>query len=432
MKVRIEDAGGCRRVMHVDVPVDATEPEYQRVVKAFAAQAKIPGFRKGKAPEDVAEKRFSGQIQEEARDRLVPTFYNAALEQEGVKPVAIVSVQDVSFDKQKGLQFQVTLDVPPQFKVPKYHKLVVRSESADVADADVDATLTRLLESAARFEDVEGRAVKEGDLVRIDYDGVCEGQPVAGLATESAGVGTGKDFWMMVGEPEFLPGFPAGIVGAEIDETREVKITFPAAYQVEPVRGKEAVYTVLIKAIRERIIPELDEELLKRFDVESEAALRDRIRQDLEEGAVSREEARRKDNVARQLLDKASVDLPQSLIERETNQVIQETVQRLTMQGGTREQLESQRDEIVKVASETAASRVKLTYILDAIAKKEGITVADDEVDTRIQMLAEQQRSTPERLRPELEKRDMMGQLRDDVRSDKTLNFLLQHAKIKK
>lgn len=432
MKVTIEKSDGCRRVLGVDVPAETVKSDYDAIIGLFAKEVKISGFRPGRAPVELVEKRYGKAIIQETKDRLIPRFYHEALQQESIEPVAVVDVQDVEFSRQEGLQFKVIVDVAPEFKLPKYKKISLKREKTDVADEDVDRTLTEILERFARFDDVEDKPVASGDLVQIDYDGISDGAALAELADDCRDVGSGKDFWVPTGETEFVPGMNAALEGAAIGDSLTVDVEFPADYHVAAVAGKKAVYTVAVKGVRTRVLPELDEEFLKRFEVESEDALRARIRQDLEEAAEARETGRLKGDLSRFLLDKTGMDLPEAIVERETGSLVRDMLTRVAQQGASREMLEQHRDEILGSASQSARDRVKLSYIVDRIGAEEEITVTDEDVEARLDVMGQRYGMPAERIRPELEKQDEgLQRLRTEIRGDKVMDFLLEHAKIK-
>ncbi|MBN2302515.1 MAG: hypothetical protein JXN60_08370, partial [Lentisphaerae bacterium] len=199
MKVTVEDSGPCRRTVRVFAPAEAVANDYDNVLAEFKKAARIPGFRKGNAPLKVVERKFASDIKTETQDRLVPRFYRQALEQKGITPVAVVSVQDVKFDRNTGIEFNVTIDVAPEFKLPKYRKISLKSEEIRIEDKQVDETVKRFLDHYSTFEDVSDRPVKKEDLVSIDYHGECDGRPVSELAPDCSGIGDGKDFWIMLG-----------------------------------------------------------------------------------------------------------------------------------------------------------------------------------------------------------------------------------------
>jgi trigger factor len=431
MKVEVVKTGPCRRVMHVEAPADAVAADYEAVASAYRKAAKLPGFRPGKAPAAVVEKRYADKILEDVQDRAVPRLYHEALKNEAIDPMAIVAVDGVSCTKDAGLSFKVTLDVEPEFKLPKYRKITVKDQDVTVADQDVDDAFQRFLRSHSRFESVEGRSVKHDDLVQIDYDGVCDGKPVREIAPGEAMVADGKDFWAVAGEPEFLPGFAAAVEGAEVGRPTDLAITFPDDYRVKALAGREAVYTVEVKAVRERALPELDEAFFKPLGVKDEAELRDRIRKDLEGHRADTEKARQRDEVVQFLLEKTKCDLPEAVVEREKNNMLRDAVQRLSMQGLKEDQIRGRQAELLASAERAAGDRVKLSLILKRIADEESLEVADSEVDEQLSRMAQQYRVPVEQVRSRMEERDQLDGFRNEIRAEKTLDFLLENAKVK-
>ena len=431
MKVSIEDAGPCRKVMHIDVGAEHVAADYEKIVKAYTREARIPGFRKSKAPAHLVEQRFRTNIEEDVRQELVPRCYREALQQEHIDPVAIVGVEHVVFAKDSGLQFDVTLDVAPDFKLPKYKKISIKAETFDVTDAQVGEQVDGLRKRLSTYEDITDRALEEGDLASIDYTGTSDGVPVADLSEAASGLGEGKDFLVMMGEPEYLPGIKDGLLGAAIGEKRTLEVTFPEGYHVAPLAGKQATYDIEVKGIRGPRLPEIDEAFLKKLDVESEEALRTRIRTELDSDAAQREKGHLRNEIGKFLLAKTSFDLPQSVVDQETNLMAREMVRQITMRGATPEQVEGQRDAILAESVRTSQDRVKLGYILTRIGDAEDLHVDDAALDARIGALAGQYQMSPEQFRAELDKRNGAESIRNELRADRTVDFLIEHAKIK-
>jgi trigger factor len=417
--------------MHVATTVDEVREDYEELLNWFRKGGRVPGFRKGKAPTKVIEAQYRKDLTESAKERLVPRFYRAALEEQGVTPVAIVGVQNVEFAKETGLAFDVMIDVPPDFKLPKYTKISVKRAPVEVSDEDVQKAFDSVLEQQSRFEDDDEGALEDGNLVKLDYSGVSDGQPVRELAPDAPELDDGKDFWAMLGQREFLPGVDASLLGAKVGDEVKAEITFPEDFATEALRGQAASYTLTIKARRARKLPEVDEEFLKMFEVDSEAALRQRIRDDLQQNREQQEHTRLKSEIGNHLLKKAKFDLPQSLVQQEMEMMVRSTVERIAMQGASREQIEQQQAQIVESATEASKERVQLTYILSRIADKESITVADEELDQRLETMAAGYGMTSDKLKSELEKRNALERLQSDIRDEKTLDFLLENAKVK-
>ena len=431
MKVTIERSSGCRHILGIEVPADRMSEDYKKVVHSYQSEARVPGFRKGKAPADVVEKRFGKNIVEDAKEHLVPKFYQEAVEQEDVKVAAVVGVDDVELGKASGLAFKVHVDLVPGFKLPKYKKISLKAQPVDVSDEDVEKAQSDMLERYSRYEDIDGRPVALGDLVQVDYRGTSDGKPLEEIAPSCQDLGEGTDFWIPTGESEFLPGFNAAIVGQSCGDSVSVDVVFPDDFHTEEVRGRTAVYEVAIKALREMRKPDLDETFLKNFDVTSEEELKEMIRKSLVDAAEAKETSRQRDEIAEFLLAKTSMDIPEAVVAREANAIMRSMIEGAVRQGAQKEEVHQRMEQITASAQEAGAKRVKLSYIAAEIAKVEELSVTEEDVDGHITAMAARYGMTGDQLRAELEKRETIDDLRSDVLSDKVFGFLLENAKIK-
>jgi len=431
MKVNIEKMGPCRKKLRIEVPNEQVNEEYDRIVQAFTSQARIPGFRQGKAPKSLVEKRFKKDIEQELKDRLVPRGYHEALQQEKINAVAVLGVEDVMLEPSNALTFSVTLDVPPDFKLPSYTKIKIKGEKTEVSDKDVKEQKDRILDQYARYEDVTGRPVQKGDLVQIDYEGVIDGKPIEDLGPKASGLGSGKDFWMLADENAFLPGFAEGLIGADVGDKKQVMVDFEADFAEKSVAGKKGTYFVDVKALREKKAAEVTEDILKQFQVDSEKALEERIRTDMQKMREDGEKQRRKNEIVKTLLEKTKLDVPESVVMQETRDAVYDIVRQQSYGGTTKEDIEGKKDEIFAAANQSATEKVKARYILHRIAEEEKIEVSTEEVSERIRSLAAHYGVTPQEFKAELQKRNSLETVEEEVRIGKTLDFLLEKAEIK-
>lgn len=431
MKVKFEDSGPCRKLLSIEVPRDDVVPDYEKVLAMYARNANVPGFRHGKAPQAVVERHYAKHIADDARDHLIPRFYHEALEKEKIQPVAVLDVRDVVFDKTTGLSFKVMLDVAPEFKMPKYRKLTVKAEPVEVTDKDVQEVVDHLLTRAARYEDISGRGAQENDMVQLDYHGTLDGQPVSELVPGCQGLGAATDFWVLLGEPEFLPGFNTALSGMHEGEERDVTVNFSEDYHVKDVAGKTAQYHVKLKAMRERHLPEMNDEFAVSMGAESAEALLTNIRTDLQQMRENAEKNRREEVIIKQLLEKVDFELPESIVQEEVQQVLRGMIHNMASRGQTREQLVEQRDALWKEADVSARDRVRLMYILNKIAKEEKLDVGDKEIDDAIGALAARQRMDVAEMREQLEKNNRMETLHTDLLNRKAMELVMENAKIK-
>lgn len=433
MKTAVEQVGPCRKVVKVEVPAEVVAAEHQKVVGEFCKQARVAGFRAGKAPAAVVERKFAKEILEETRERLVPRSYHEALQQEKLKPVAVVDVGDIQLDRQLPLSFKVTVDVAPDFVMPAYSGIPVKQQPVEVKDEDVEKVITNMRDRQARFEPVSGRAAGKGDVVEIDYTATCEGKSMKELAPANPELGEGKDFWVLVGDdmPLFLPGMPGKLEGMEVGGQRGIEIEFPADYRVKEVAGKKAAYSVTARGLRERRLPDVNDDFAKTLGTASLDDLKLKIRDNLMEAGKKTERDRQRDEVVKWLLASTDIkELPQSLVEEEARHIIQDVVQENVRRGVSKDEIESNREDIFSRAAQSSADRVKMNYILNRIADEKGITVGDGDVDARVAEMAARYNMPPQRVKAELEKRDALRSMRVNLRMEKTLDALLADAAV--
>ena len=431
MNVRVETAGPCRREVHIEVPADRVNSAFDEVVKAYSQVARIPGFRPGKAPRDLIRRRFQKEIATEVKERLIPAAYQEAMQQEKLETINVLDVKEKELSESQPFAFSITLDVQPSFDLPSYKGLAVEGETVAVKDEDVDEVLQNIREQNARYEEVQGRALAKGDLAQIDYAGQLDGQPVETVSAKAKGMGEGKDFWLMADEQnEFLPGFAAGLWGAQVGETRTVTVDFPAAFVEPSLAGKQASYTVTVKAIREKKLPEIDEEFIKAVGADSLDAMKTRVRGDLQNMREENEKRRQQNEVARLLLQNTTLDLPESVLQEETRQQVYEMVRQSQTSGASKEDIETRKEELFDNAARTASDKIKLRYILRRIAREEKIECTQEEVEARMAMLARSWGVTLEKLKTDMHKRNALPQVREDVLLNKTLVWLRDQAKV--
>jgi trigger factor len=425
------EAGPCRRQVQIEVPADEVGKEFSDVLEAYSKVAKIPGFRPGRAPRDLIKKRYSKEITDEVKERLIPRGYQEAVHREKLETVELLDVQERAVEEGQPFSFTITLDVQPQFNLPEYKGLPLERKKVVVAAEDVDKTIKNILEQNGRYEDITGRPVQTNDMVRLDFEAVCEGKPLVELSPQAASLGKGADmFYLVDDEHDFLPGLGAGLLGASIGDKRQVLVDFPANFAEKTVAGRKATYFVDVKGIREKKLPALDEEFLKSLGVKSEQELRERIEKDLRELRENVERRRLLNEVAQQVLARTSLDVPESVVQRETQQEIYDMVTDSTYRGASKEDIENKKEDIFAAATRNATDRVKLRFIVRRIADAEKIAVSPAEVNARIGQMAARNQMEPEKLRADLAKKNGLDRVEQDVRLTKTLEWLLAQAKI--
>jgi len=416
MKADLVDVNETRKNLRVEIPSDIVDAEIERVARAYSRKAKIPGFRPGKAPAIVIKQRFKHQILHDVAHDLIPRAVDDALRERGVEAVDTPDIRDVNVEEGQALTFTASFDTLPSFEPGEYSTVSLRRPSARVEDEAVHHALERLRERAARFEPVEGRGVADGDTVTMDVTRVEE---------------LHKDVAVELGAKANPPGFDAQLVGLEPAATKSFTISYPADYAITELAGTEVPYTVTVKAIKRRVLPELDDEFAKDLgDFGTLEALRARVRDDLEHEAKHAADRAVRADLMKQLAARVPFDVPASLIDREMDRRIEEFARRLMDQGIDPRQAgvdwEAFRESQQAPARESVASAI----VLDEVARREKIEVSEADVEQEVARYAERTGRTPAAVRAALEKEGGLSRVYGGLRREKSIDFLMAHAKI--
>lgn len=430
MKVDVETGEGCRRTLRFDVPPDAMETRYADVLSTFERHAKIKGFRPGKAPRPMVERRFTDEIAEEVREKETNAAFRAWMNETDLDVVAVHGFKNAQWERGGPLAFEADVDVAPEVSLVAYKGIEVRRPSDAVDDAEIGEVIEQFRARQASFEQSGGRPLQMGDYAVVNYSGVIEGKPVADLDPEAKVLSEGSRQWVEISESSFLPGFASQVVGMEVGDRRQANVDIPAEFGRPLLAGKKATYFVELLEIRERRLPEVDDELARGHEQESLDAWRAAIR-----GALGAEKKAQADRAVRrqvieQLLAGASFPVPDSLLSHETRRAIYDIVLESRQRGASREAIEERKDELFGFASRSAEQRLRLSYVLRRIADEEKIETAAEDLDERIRRMAEVAGSEPAKVRKELEKRGAMADLESEIRESRALEFVIGHAKV--
>ncbi len=375
MKTSTKNLDKCRVQLTVKLTTDEVTDVVKSVEKTFMREAELPGFRKGKVPLEVIRKQFADGLKRETEHGLLRKYYPEAVKAESIDEVALADVQDLICEGEGKGGFTAIVEVKPKFKLPTYKGLKLESKDVTIKDATVNEQMMRLRAAYATYEDAKaGEEVADGDFVQIDYSGMIGKKSILEINPEAKIVGEGKGFWTQVEEGRFLPEILDAVKGMKIGETKDgIKAKFDKSSAPEGLKGEKAVYTITLKAFRRRILP-TDAEFVEKAKAESLDKLTATVRENMEKSAIA-EEARRRENEALELLlKKCDFDVPSSQVRRAMDGYLQELAERAQYSGLNAEYFEKNRDQIMKDAEAVATKQVRLWYILDAIAKVEGIS----------------------------------------------------------
>jgi trigger factor len=426
MKVEVENQPQGVSTLRIELPPEEVRKEWDAIAGNYSRYARIPGYRPGKAPRQVVEKKFRKEIQDELTQKLVSKSYREAIEQKQLRVVSLTNLEDVEFGDDRSMRFRATVVTAPEFELPDYKSIAVELPSAEVTDAEVHAAVERLREQAADFSDVTDRPLAMEDFAVLDFTGAVDGVPVSEIVPEaSKNLHGGKKFWLRVASDNFLPRFGEQIVGMKPGDTRSVQVQFPADFPVQELAGKRADYAVTLNEIKQKVLPPVDDAFAaKLMPGKSLADLRHVVEHNLEHEKEHEIERAKESQIVKYLHERISFDLPPALLTQETRRALNELVHRNRERGVPDEMLKGKEKELIEGAGSLAAHRLKTNFILHRIAEQEKIEVTRAEIDERIREQAAQYEISVEKMRKELEQNDRISGLAEELLLGKTLDFL--------
>jgi trigger factor len=425
MKVEFADVTETRKRLTVEIPSDLVDAEFDRITSRLARSAKVPGFRPGKVPLTVVRQRFKDDILHDIARSLVPRALDDALGERTLDPVDTPDVRDVVVEPGRPLTFTATFETVPAFDPGDYRGIPLRRTAVVIEDTAVEAALERLRQRAARFEPVEGRPLAAMDWGTVDL----EREVLTGASKGPRE--THKDVTIELGAAANPPGFDAHLVGLEPGSTASFTITYPADFGMAEMAGAEVAYVVALKAVKRRLVPELDDEFAKDLgSFETLADLRARVRQDLEHEAQHDSDREVRSTLLANLAHRVPFTVPGVLIEHELDRRVEELARRLVEQRVDPRAAGIDWNEFRNTQRDAAGDTVKATIVLDEIAKRDRIEVSDDELDAEIGRFAERSGRSVTAVRAQLEQDSGVGRLRHGLRRERTMDFLLANASI--
>lgn len=420
MKVSVKDSKNCEKVLKIEIPEERIEQEYNSIFRSLAPKAKIPGFRPGKAPKDVIAMHYRAEAREEVLNNLLNEGYREAIKGHSLEPLGYPEIKDVRFDD-KSLSFQASVEVRPKIKLSKVKGLSVKREPVTVKPEEIEEQLKLIQQSAAQFKAVEDRSAAMGDYLIADY--VCY---VDGKETEKR-----SEDWIELKEDEFLKGFSQQLVGVNPGEEKEAKVKFPEAAAQKELAGKETVFKVTVKEIKTKLLPEINDDLAKEAgDCSSLDELRRKIEKDLKAKKEREAEASYEKALLDELMKKNKIDLPPRMVQKRIDYMIEQAKNSVLRQGTSEEDFEKQKEALRKEFQPEAERQVHLAFLLDEIAKAESISLNEEDVEGKIKSLAERFKQPPDVIKKYYsENPDALEGLGDQIRNEKTIEFIKQNAK---
>jgi trigger factor len=430
MKIDFIDVSDTRKNLVVEIPSTVVDAEIDKVSKDYSKAARVPGFRPGKVPAKVVRQRFRDQILHDVAHGLIPRAVDEALRERGVEPVNTPDIRDVMVEEGQPLKFTATFETVPPIEPGDYSAITLRRRNTSVTGETVEQALSSLRERAARYEPVEGRGVELGDSVLVDMKRTAA--PTSGETPDGeAHTDRHDNVTVDIGAPANPPGFDEALIGLMNSESKTFDINYPADYTIQELAGTTVQYEVLVKAIRKRIVPELDDEFAKDLgNFDSLEALRARVRADLEHEANHEAEREMRGDLLKQLAGRVTFEVPSSLLDREIDRRVEEFVRRLIEQEIDPMRTNINWEEFRERQKDAASEAVRGALVLDEVARREAIAASEEEVNAEVERYAERTGRTAAAVRARLEKEGGLSRLHAGLRRERTMDFLLSKATV--
>jgi trigger factor len=432
MKVEVENEPYGVATLRIELAPEVVRKEWDAIASNYSRYARIPGYRPGKAPKQVIERKFRKEIQDELTKALVSKSYREAIEEKQLRVVSLTDVGDVEFGDDRSMRFKATVVTAPEFDLPDYKNIPVQLPATTVNEEEINTALERLRDQTADFVDVPGRELAMGDYAVLDFTGAIDGVPISEIVPEaSKNLHGGKKFWLHLAPENFLPKFCEQIVGMKPGDTRSVQVEFPADFPVTELGGKKADYAVTLNEVKEKVLPAIDDAFAAKIMPEKTLAdLRHTIEHNLEHEKEHEIERAKEQQIVKFLHERISFDLPPPLLKNETRRALNELVHRNRERGVPDELLKGKEKELIEGAGALAANRLKTNFILHRIAEAEKVEVKREEIDEAIRTQAAHYNVSVEKMRKELEENDRINGLAEEILLGKTLDFLKANVSV--
>ena len=420
MKVAVEELEACKRRLAVEAPVDVVQKEWERAYGRVQKQARLPGFRKGHVPRSLVKLHFADDVRREVAEHLIPDVYRQALTEARIDPVNEPDLQEVKLEENAPLSFVAVVEVKPAIALTDYKGLEVQHAPPAISDADVARTIEQMREQQAEFRSVE-RAAAEGDLVIVDYT----------LAPEDHDPTTANGYHFIVGSGSVMPEIDAAAVGMRAGEKKEIALRFPDDHRMESLRGKGGTASLSINEVKEKILPALDDDFAKSLgQFDTLEALRAEVRTQLEARREVEQRRELEDKLVEDALKRHQFTVPDAMVMRQIAHQVEHARERLRRQGVDPDGVQWDYQKLIAELRPGAEQAVRRALLLEAIAEKEELAVADADVDAEVEKIAKASQRPAPAVRRMMEKSGDLESLRHGLRERKTLDFLIQHASI--
>lgn len=422
--LRIEDVSTIKKKLSFDISWIEVKKELDSVYKDVGKKAKVKGFRQGKVPRNILESMYKEYAEEETITKLVNRYYWDALKDQNIAAVAQPDIEQQGLEEEKNFTFTATVEVEPAIEPKGYVGLELEKEEHDVTDSDVEKRLQEVRDMFATMEEVEAdRGIGEGDFAVIDFEGTLDGKALKEMKADN--------YLLEMGSKTFIPGFEEQLKGMKKDQAKEIKLTMPDDYHAKHLSGKEVVFSVILKNIKEKKLPDVDEKFIQNFDkYETLGDLKEDILKTLKEENKARSITTLKNLIIDKLLEANDFEVPPTFVNRQVSFMIADMQRRMTMRGMKKQDPSELYTRFYDLYKDEASKVVKTILLIKRIAEKESISVSDSEIDEKIKEIAEQRAQSYESLKKSLVEGDMIEDIKSEILNTKVFRLIEDKAKI--
>ena len=422
MKVKAKTLEECSTLFEIEVPKDAVDQAFEEVYNEIAKVASIPGFRPGKAPKELVKKRYSKEAKKEVVNHLIPDAYQKAVEEHKIEPIGYPDITDLVFEEGKTMSFKAKIDTRPKFKLKNYKGIQVEKKKVLVRPEDVDKALDNLRQYSAKYAAVEERPAQMDDYVVTDLDCLVDAKPAHKRR---------ENLWLYIDKGSIMSGLTEKMIGMNKSEERDIEVELSKDYPDKNIAGKKAIYHVKVKEIKVRRLPNIDDEFAKDLGKESLADLKKEVAKELENKMRSDNEIAAENQLLNKIMDDNLFAVPSALVKKQIHIMSENAKARLLEKGFRKEDLDKKDGELEERFKDDALKQVRLLFILDRIARDEGIKADEKDLEDAYKSISIRSGKSEKEIKDHYEKEGLVDNLLERIREEKTINFLIKSAEIK-
>ena len=423
MNVRVEELSSIKKKLFIEVAEDVVTSELNDAYKKIAKTANIKGFRKGKVPRAILEQHYGPKAQYDTVGSLINNSLYKAIVDEKIDAVSQPEVvQSSEVEAGKPFTYEAEVEIRPVVEAKDYTGIEVDKEVVPFDEESVEKQLESMAANNTQLEVTKRKLAREGDTVIIDFEGFIDG-----TAFEN---GAAKDYQLELGSNSFIPGFEDQVAGMKREQEKEIEVSFPEGYGAKDLAGKPAVFKVLLKEIKEKIVPKFNDDFAKQFDAENMDALRERLKENTIAQEAERSETQVTEAIVNELISRNEFDVPDGMVKNQLNYLKDSFTQRLQSQGMTLEMLGMSDDSFAATYREMAVQQVKADLLVASIAQQENFDASDEDVDAKIKELAESNNAPLEQVQEYFNNEQAKSGIKSQIVHDKVLKYLRDNAKI--